>query len=188
MSSGQWLLVCLAALPMAGVVGVLLTWPVWTGGRAGPRLVPALLALHTGVVVVGGTIATAAAVRSWQVVGEPEERAAAALLDVSRIDGDTSMYALVVLLLVAATALLGLLLAVATRFAASQHTIDRTIASAVLGLELGVSGLGLAFVAGGSRSPVALLAVLHVPVLTAAMVACWPRHAGSRRHTASGAG
>jgi hypothetical protein len=183
-SSGQWLLVCLAALPMAVVVGVLLTWPVWTEGRSGARLVPALLAVHTGVVVVGGTVATAAAVRSWQVVGEPEERAADPLLDVSRIDGDTSMYALVVLLLVAATALLGLLLAVATRFAASEHTVDRTIACAVLGLELGLSGLGLAFVAGGSRNPVALLAVLHVPVLTTAMVACWPPHAGSRRHPA----
>jgi hypothetical protein len=183
-SNAQWLLVGLAGLPLAAVVGVLLTWPVWTGARSGARLVPALLTVHTGAVVVGGTIATAAAVRSWQVVGEPEERAADALLDVSRIDGDTSLFALVVLLLVAATGLLGLLLAIATRFAASDHTVDRTIACAVLGLELGVCGLGLAWVAGGSRSPLALLAVVHLPILTAAMVACWPPHVGSQRHAA----
>jgi hypothetical protein len=179
-SDGQWVVVGLAVLPLAVVVGVLLTWSVWTDRPRGSRVVAALLTVHTGAVVVGGTVATAAAIRSWQVVGEPEERAADVLVDVSRVDGDTSMYALVVLLLVATTGLLAVLLSVATRLAASTHPVDRAIACAVLGLELGVAGLGVAWVAGGSRAPLALLAVAHLPVLMAAMVACWPPHAAVR--------
>ena len=181
MSGGQLLVVCLAAVPLAAVVGVLLTWSVWTTGSAGSRFVAGLFALHAGAAVVGGTLATAAAIRSWQLVGEPDEHAADALVDVSRVDGDASMYALLVLLLAAATGLIGLLLATATRLAASSHPIDRAIACGILGLELGASGLGLAWVASGSRAPLALLGVAHLPVLMAAMVVCWPPLGGSRR-------
>ncbi|HJR24656.1 MAG TPA: hypothetical protein VJ804_04235, partial [Acidimicrobiales bacterium] len=144
MSPGDWAVVVAATVLVSAPVGVLLTWPVWRRG-SGRRLVPALLALHTGVVVVVGTIGIAAAVRSWQLVErDDQEEAAAALLDVSRIDGDRALYALLVLLLVAVTGLLALLLAQATRFAAGDDPGGRTIACAVLGLEIGVSGLGLA--------------------------------------------
>ena len=176
MTGTEWLVVALAFVPAAIVIGVLLTWSLWRDRRRGPWFVPALLTLHTGLVVLGGTLATAAAARSWQLVDDPPEQASAALLEVSRIDGDASLYALLVLVLVAATGLLGVLLATTARFAASSHPVDRAIACAVIGLELGVSGVGLVYLASGSRSPVALLAVAQLPVLMAAMVVCWPPH------------
>ena len=181
MSNADWVLVVLASLLAAVPVGVLLTWPVWrrSGGR---RLVPALLTLHVGVVMVVGTIGTAAAVRSWQLVErEPQQEAASALLDVSRVDGDRALYALLVLLLVAITGLLALLLSQAARFAAAADAVGRTIACAVLGLELGLAGLGLARLVTGDRSALTWVAVAHLPVLVAAMVVCWPPHPADAR-------
>ena len=176
MSTGDWGAVVTAVVLASVPVGALLTWPIWRRGT-GPRLVPALLALHTGAVVVVGTIGVAAAVRSWQLV-DPDRRkeAASALLDVSRIDGDQALYALLVLLLVAVTGLLALLLAQAARFAAGTDPGGRTIACAVLGLEIGVAGLGLAQLVTGDATALTWLGLGHLPVLVAAMVSCWPPH------------
>lgn len=177
MSLSSWTVVVVATVLAAAPFGVLLTWPVWRRTRRW-RPVPALLALHAGAVVVVGAIAVAAAGRSWQLVDrDPQEEAAAALLDVSRIDGDRALYALLVLLLVALTGLLTLLLAQAARFAAGEDPGGRTIACAVLGLEIGVAGLALAQLVSGDRSALTWLGVGHLPLLIAAMVACWPPHA-----------
>jgi hypothetical protein len=180
-STTEWLAVGAAALPLAALIGVVLTWPLWRDRRGGPWFAPALLTLQTGIVVLGGVVATAAAGRTWQLLEEPDEQAAPALLEVSRMDGDSSLYAVVVLVLVAATALLGLLLSMTARFAASDHRVDRGIACVVIGLLIGVSGVGLAYLGGGSRSPVALLAAAQLPLLVAAMAACWPAAGGVPR-------
>jgi hypothetical protein len=175
-SGGDWVAVTVAASMLAVVVGVLATLPVWTR-RDGPRIVPALLTLQAGGVLVVGTIATGAAVRSWQLVDRPPgAHVARSLLTVSHIDGSGSLYALIVLALVAVAGLSATLLLLAARFAATSDPTERTIACAVLGVEIGLCGYGLAACIGGSRSLPALLSVLNLPLAMAAMVACWPPH------------
>jgi len=177
MSTGDWVAVAVAASVLAVVVGVLFTLPVWTR-RSGPRLVPALLTLQAGGVLVLGTIATAAAVRSWQLVDQSATAPVArTLITVSRIDGDGSMFALIVLALIAVAGLTAVLLLLAARFAATTDPTERAIACTVLGLEIGLCGYGLAACLGGSRSLPALAAVANLPLAMAAMVACWPPHA-----------
>lgn len=176
MSTGSAVAVVAAASVLALVVGVLLTLPVWRGG-AGPRLVSALLTVQAGGVLVLGAIATTAAARSWLLVDrDPARAAGSTLISVSRIDGDGSMFALVVLGIVALTGLAAVLLLLGARFAASAHTTERAIACAVLGLEIGLSGYGLAACLNGSRSAAALVAVVNLPLAMAAMIACWPPH------------
>jgi hypothetical protein len=179
MSAAEWAAVVVATVLTAVPVGVLLTWSVWAGGasRPGRRFVPGLLTLHAGAAVILGVIGTGAAVRSWQLVDrDRREEAAGALLDVSRIDGDQALYALLVLFLVAVTGLLAVMLSQAARFAAGSDPGARSIACAVIGLEIGGAGVGLAQLATGDRSAWVLAAVGHLPVLIAAMVACWPPH------------
>ena len=175
MSTGSWVAVVFAASIIAAVVGMLATLPIWTRGP-GRRLVPALLTAQAGGVIVLGTIAVAAAVRSWQLVDRPTAHVTRTLVTVSRIDGDGRMYALIVLVLVAVAGLSALLLVLAARFAAGSDPTERTIACAVLGLEIGLCGYGLAACLGGSRSAPALLAVVNLPLAMAAMIACWPPH------------
>ena len=173
MSTGSWLAVVIAASIIACVVGVLITLPVWTRG-AGRRLVPALLTAQAGGVIVVGAIAVAAAIRSWQLLGRPTAPVTRSLVTVSRIDGDGRMFALIILTVVAMASLSALLLVLAARFAAGDDPTERTIASAVLGLEVALCGYGLAACLGGSRSAPALVAAVNLPLAMAAMVACWP--------------
>jgi hypothetical protein len=176
-STGSWVAVVVAASILAAVVGVLCTLPVWTRHR-GPRLVPALLTVQAGGVLVVSTIATTAAIRSWQLIDRPASaHVARTLLSVSRADGDGSMFALLVLAFVLVGGLSTLLLLLAARFAATSDPAERTIACAVLGLEIGLCGYGLAACLGGSRSGPAVVAVVNLPLAMAAMVACWPPHA-----------
>jgi hypothetical protein len=175
-STGDWVVVVVAGAILAVVVGVLATLPIWTR-RGGPRVVPALLALQAGGVLVVGTVATAAAVRSWQIIDRPAgAHVARTLITVSHIDGDGSLYALIVLTVVAVAGLAAALLLVGARFAATSDPTERTVACAVLGVEIGLCGYGLAACIGGSRSAPALLSVVNLPLAMAAMVACWPPH------------
>jgi hypothetical protein len=177
MSDGAVVAVVVAASVLAVVVGVLCTLPLGTR-RNGPRLVPALLTVQAGGVLVVATVATAAAVRSWQILDRPADaHVAHTLLTVSRVDGDGSVFALIVLALVALGALSTALLLIAARYAATTDPTERAIACAVLGLEIGLSGYGLAACIGGSRSVPAVLAVVNLPLAMAAMVGCWPPHA-----------
>jgi hypothetical protein len=179
-STGDWVAVTAAASVLAIVVGVLGTLPIWTR-REGPRVVPALLTLQAGGVLVVGTIATTAAVRSWQLLDRPPgAHVARSLVTVSRIDGDGSLYALIVLTLVAVAVLSAALLLLAARFAATSDPTERTIACAVLGVEIGLCGYGLAACIGGSRSAPAFLSVANLPLAMAAMVVCWPPHGADR--------
>ncbi len=175
MSTGSWIAVVVAASIIASVVGVLATLPVWTRG-AGRRLVPALLTAQAGGVIVVATITVAAAIRSWQLLDRPTAHVTSTLATVSQIDGDGRMFALIVLAVVAIGWLSAFLLVLAARFAAGVDPTERTIACAVLGLEIGLCGYGLAACLGGSRSAPALVAAVNLPLAMAAMVACWPPH------------
>lgn len=173
MDTGDWVVVSGAALLAGGTLGVLLTLPIWAGAER-PRPVPLLLSAHAGLVAVVGVITAAAAARSWQLVGRPPSEQAAGLLDVSRIDGDGSMYALLVLALAFGTTLAVTALALAARFAAGHDPAERIVACSVLGLELCVGGYGAARLLDGSRSAAAVVLAAHLPLLVWAMVRCWP--------------
>lgn len=172
MDSGSWFVVAVAALLSSAVVGVHLTRPVWTGAPS-RRLAPMLFSVQCGVALVAGIVGIAGAARSWQVLHDPPT-GAAALLDVSRIDGDGSMYALLVLAIAAGTALVVLVLGLSARFAAGDDAVERIVACAVLSMEIFVASLGLWQVLQGSRGAVAIGLVVQLPLAIAAMVQCWP--------------
>lgn len=173
MTNGEWVAVGAAGVITGSVLGGLLTRSVWiASGRR--RLVAGLLALHAGLVAVLGIVATAAAARSWQLIGRPATEHASALLQVSRIDGDGSMYALLVLALAFGTLLAVVALTLASRFAAGTDPTERMVACGVLGLEICVSGYAGAHLLTGSHSPVVLLVTLQLPLVMLAMVSCWP--------------
>ena len=166
------------AVLLAGLVlGTLLTLPLWTSGGRRRRLVPALLSVHAGIVAVIGLIATAAAARSWQLIDrDPADAAKAAvtLLDVSHIDGDGNLYALLVLFLAFGTLLAVTALALAARFSAGTDPTERMVACAVLGLEICVGGYAAAHLLGGNHGVAAIALTLQLPLAMAAMVTCWP--------------
>lgn len=172
MSTGSWIVVCAAVLVTGAVAGVLLTRPVWSS-RPERRFVPAMLSLHAGLALTTGLVATAALSRSWQLFGKPAT-GTVPLLDVSRIDGDKEMYALLVLAAAFTTLLAVLALALGARFAAGDDPTERIVACGVLGLEICLSGYAAAQVLGGSRSVAALVATAHLPLVMVAMVVCWP--------------
>jgi hypothetical protein len=172
-SNGEWSAVAAAVLLVGGTAGVLLTLPLWTGPRRRTFAV-VLLSVHAGLVGVVGTIAAAAAARSWQLIGDHDPKHVAGLLQVSRIDGDGSMYALLVLALVFGTALAVVSLALAARFAASADPAERIVACAALALEICLAGFAAARILGGSRSASALVVAAQLPLAMVAMVACWP--------------
>lgn len=172
MSTGSWVAVSVAALLASTVLGVHLTRPVWSGGPA-RWLAPLLLAVQCGMALVAGIVGVAAAARSWQVLHDPAT-GSSPLLDVSRIDGDGSMYALLVLGLTAGTVLTVVVLGLSARFAAGSDPVERIVACAVLAAEIFVGSLGLWQVLQGSRGAVALGLLVQLPLAIAAMVSCWP--------------
>jgi hypothetical protein len=173
MTTDQWVVVTVAVLLAAGTVGILLTLPVWLGGRRG-GLVAALLTAHTGLVAVVGLLTAGAAVRSWQLVDDPTRRVEPTLIEVSRIDGDGRLFALIVLLLALGTVLAVVALAMAARFAAGDDPVERYVACGVLGLEICLGGYGAARCLTGSASATALVLTAHLPIAMLAMVRCWP--------------
>jgi hypothetical protein len=176
-SSGASIAVTVAATLLAITLGVHFTLSVWTQSPAARshRLVAALLTLQAGGALVLGTIATTAAARSWQLIDRPVDAPAGPnLFTVSRIDGNGSMFALIVLAVVAAAALSAVVLLLAARFVVGHDPAERWIACIVLGLEIGLCGYGLSAALGGSHSAPALLAVVNLPLAVAGMVVAWP--------------
>lgn len=170
-----WTAVWVAGVAAALVVGVLLTLPVWRE-RRGARLAAVVLTAQTGAVVVVGTVLAAVGVRSWQLMDRPlDAEPASALLRLSRVDGDTGFLALMVLVTVTTSGLFATVTALAARFAAGDNRLKRSVATAVLGLELAGSGYAVVRLALGDRGWPYLGAALVFPVLAAALVACWPR-------------
>jgi hypothetical protein len=175
-SAGTWVAVWTATALAAGVLGVLLTLPAWRR-RTGARFAVALLTAQAGAAVVGGAVLFGMATRTWQLLDHPADAPAeAALLRLSRIDGDTGYFALMVLTTVAVTGLLTVVLATAARLAAADDATERWVAAAVLGLEVLVSAAGaVALVLDIDEVPLRLAATLHLPLAAAALVTCLPR-------------
>lgn len=178
---GTWTAVWLAGGLLVIVVGVLLTLPVWRE-RGGARVAAAVLTLQTGAVAVVGTVLIGVAVRSWQLLDRPADApASVALLRLSRVDGDTAFFALMVLLLIVGVGLVTMLSALAARFAASTDTWERWAASVVIAVELGGSGVAAGALLLGARGWPYLAPTLAAPVLAAALATCWPRRPAALR-------
>jgi hypothetical protein len=163
-----------AAVLLTGTtVGVLLTLPIWTGARR-PSFAGAVLSVHAGLVAVVGVVTAAAAARTWQVVGRAPSEHVAGLIQVSRTDGDGSMFALIVLALAFGTCFAVVALALGARFATSDDAAERIVACAVLALEICVGGYAVARLLGGSHGVAVVALAVQLPLAMVAMVACWP--------------
>jgi hypothetical protein len=164
------LAIAAAALLAGAVAGVLACYPVWTGRRYGSRLAIGLLSFDAGLVLVGGVVLGAAAVRSAQLVDEPVEEATATdlLLHVSRLDGDTGLYALIVLFVGVLVLLLATVLILAARSANSPEIADFLVVQAVLLVEvmLGIYA-AVRLLYGAHGTPFTVLA-LHLPLTVVA--------------------
>ena len=169
-----WTTVWLAGALAALVAGVLLTLPAWRR-RTGARTAVVVLTAQTGVVAVAGAVLGAVAVRSWQLLDQPEGEQAAALVRISGIDGDTGFFALMVLVVAFGGALLATMSALATRFAATDDGWERLVACGLLALELGGAAYLAARFALGSRAWPFTAGAAATPVLVAALWSCWPR-------------
>lgn len=183
--TGTWVAVWGAGGLAAIVASVLLTLPLWRGGRRRrPPLAAAVLALQAGAVGVAGIVLAGLAVRSWQLIERPvDEPPAAALVRISRIDGDTALYALFVLTIVVLGGLLVALLALGARLAASDDRLERWVATGLLGVELlAAATLAILHLLGFGGWPFRS-GLVALPVVTLALAAAWPR----RREAAEGA-
>lgn len=173
--ASTWTAVWVAGGLAAVVVGLLLTLPAWRQ-RGGARLAVAVLTAQTGTVVVTAALLAGAAIRSWQLIDRPADAApATTLLRLSRIDGDTAFFALMVLLTVVVAGLVATLTALAARFAAGTDPMERAIASAVLAVEIGGCGYAVVRLLLGAHGWPYLAGALASPLIGLALVACWPR-------------
>ena len=171
----DWVTVWVAGACAAIVLGVLITLPAWRS-RGGARLAVAVLTIQSGAVAVTGAVLTAVGLRSWQLIARPlDAEPAVAFVRLSRIDGDTAFLALMVLLVVVLSTLLTTLTAVAARLAGSTNPFGRSLASAVLAVEVGVSGYAIIRLVLGAHGLPYLSTALAFPVLTVAFATCWPR-------------
>lgn len=175
-STVTWTAVWVAGALAATVIGVLLTLPAWRA-RGGARLAVAVLAVQAGAVAVGGVVLAAVGVRSWLLIGEPvNAKPDIALLRLSRVDGDTAFLAIMVVVVLTLSALLVTLMAATAQLAASTDPLERSLASALLAIELGASGYGIARLVLGAHGLPYLGTALAFPVLAAAFATCWPRY------------
>lgn len=176
-SSATWALVWVAGAVAAALIGLLLTLPVWRR-RTGARLAVSVLTAQTGVGAVTGAVLTGAAVRSWQLVDRAtDSEQAVALVRLSRVDGDAAFLLHLSLLLAGLTVLTTLLSAACARLAAGSDWPDRSMASALLAVELGVAGYLAVRLGLGDRGLPYLGGALAVPLLLAAVISCLPRRA-----------
>ena len=175
--TGTWVAVWVAGGLAALVVAVLLTLPLWRDGRPRrPPLAAAVLALQAGAVAVVGVVLAGFAVRSWQLIDRPlDEPPAAALVRISRIDGDTALFALFVLTIVVLGGLLVALLALGARLAASDDRLDRWIAVGLLSVELLAAAALAALYAAGFGGWPFRGGLVALPIVALALGAAWPR-------------
>lgn len=180
-STATWTAVWVAGALVAIVLGVLITLPAWRA-RGGARLATAVLTLQAGAVAVTGVVLAAIGVRNWQLIGrESDAEPAIALVRLSGVDGDTAFLAVMVLIVVVLSALLATLTAVAARLAAGTDPLERSLASALLTIELGGSGYAIVRLVLGAHGLPYLATALTFPVLAVAMATCWPRTAATAR-------
>jgi hypothetical protein len=181
-STGAWTAVWVAGVLLSLVVGVLLTRPVWPPrGRARAGVAVAVLSLQTGAVAVTGAVLTGVAVRSWQLLDRPPDAPpVVALVRLSGVDGDTALLAALIVLLIVGTIHVPVLSALAARFAAGDDRWERSLASALLALEVGATGYAAGRLLLGARGWPFLGPTVALPLLAAAFVACWPNRRPGR--------
>jgi hypothetical protein len=173
-TTSTWAVVWAAGIAAALVIGVLLTLPAWrTGG--GARLAVAVLTAQAGAVAVSATVLAGVAIRTWQLIDREPTEPATALLRLSRIDGDTQYFSLVLLLLALSAALVTTITALAARFAAGSDPLERWLACAVVILEIGGAAYALVRLVLGEGGWPYLGGALALPVLGLALISCWPR-------------
>lgn len=172
-----WVAVWIAGSLAAVVVGVLLTLPAWRV-RGGARVAVMVLTVQTGAAVVVGLVLAGVGVRSWQLVGRSvDAHPAVALVRLSRVDGDTALVAVMVLLIVVLSALVAILTATSAQLAAEPDSTGRLVACAVLAVELILQGYATVRLVGGAHGWPFLGSALALPVVALAFVTCWPRGA-----------
>lgn len=179
--TGTWVAVWLAGALIAVLAGVLLTLPLWRDTRRRlPSAAAVVLAVQTGVAALVATLLVGFAVRSWQLIGRsPEEPPAAALVRISRIDGDTALFSLFVLTIAVLGGLLVALLALAARLADSPDRLDRWIVVGLLGVQVvGAATLAVLHLIGFGGWPFRS-GLVALPVLVVTLAAAWPRRATS---------
>lgn len=173
-STATWTAVWTAGALVAVVVGVLLTLPAWRS-RGLPRLAVVVLTAQTGAVLVGGVVLAAVGFRSRQLLDQPlDEAPAVALLRLSRVDGDAGFLTLMVVTVVVLTALFATVSAMAAQMAAGSSTLERTIASGLLAVELGAAALAVVLVVLGERTWLTVAGTALFPLLAVATATCWP--------------
>jgi hypothetical protein len=173
-STTTWTIVWAAGIAATVVLGVLLTLPAWKA-PGGARLAVIVLTVQTGAVAVAGTVVGAAAIRTWQLIERPVDAPPAhALLRLSRIDGDTALFALIILLVAVSMGLVGTITATAARFAAGADPLERSLACGVLAVELGGAGYGVVRLVLGEHSWPYLAGTLAFVPIAVAFATCWP--------------
>lgn len=173
--TGAWVAVWAAGILAAVLAGALLTLPCWPRPR-GARLATAMLALQAGGATVVGALLVGYAVRSWQLVGRTsDDGPATALVRISRIDGDTALFSLVVLTIVLLGGLLVAVLTMGARMAAGLDRLERWVVASFLGIEvLGAATLAVLHLAGFGGWPYRS-GLVALPLLAAALASAWPR-------------
>jgi hypothetical protein len=161
------LFVAIAVLGLAA--GLIITRHTLTGRPRGSRLVALLLGIDTGIVLVGGIALTAAAGRSWQLLGDPVSTTAHPLVDVSRLDGDGNLFALLVVIIGLITLLGATLLGTAARSVDGTQPGDAAVVAAVLWGQVAAAGYCLVRVLLGADGRPFLLLSLHLPLSVAAL-------------------
>lgn len=177
-STAMWAIVWTAGVTLAMVIGVLLTLPAWRT-RSGARLAVAVLTAQAGAVAVSATVLAGAAIRTWQLIDRDPAEPATALVRLSRIDGDTAFFALVLLLLALSAALVTTITALAARFAAGSDPVERWIACGLIIVEIGGAAYALVRLLLGAGGWPYLGGALAVPVLALTLISCWPTRRGA---------
>lgn len=173
--ASTWVAVWIAGVLVAALLGVLLTLPAWKA-RRGSRLATVLFAAEAGAAALVGTVLGSVAVRTWQLIGRPASAVPARdLLRLSRVDGDTRFYAVMLTVVAVLTVLVVTLTAAAARLAASDDPFERAVASGLLALEIGGSGVAIVMIALGAHGLPFVLPALAFPLLVASFITCWPR-------------
>lgn len=172
---GTWVAVWVAGVLAAAVVGVLLTLPAWRS-RRGARLATTVFTAQAGAAALVGAVLAAVALRTWQLIDRPGDAdPARTLLRLSRIDGDTRYYAIMLTTVAVLTVLVVTLTSAAARLAASDDPFERTVACALLALQVGGSGAAIVSLALGARGLPFVVPALAFPLLVTSFLTCWPR-------------
>jgi hypothetical protein len=126
---------------------------------------------------VASAIIIGAAIRSDQLLDPPPDaQQAASILSLSGIDGrDSGFFTLIVIVTLVVGGLLVALFALAARFAADTDTIERWLATGLLGVEVLGSVAAWVLLAFGFRHAGFVLPALALPILVIATFAAWPR-------------